>query len=253
MTWDVGRVASGEVCWSGRLAVFRPRLCCEGSLGGELLLAIHKCFCLHHASMQTVTSSTAPSPTPSEPELAPPGAGLPFLERLVGRGLIAWGMRNYGKEATDAVIRSERDAILSLTAQGGDEQNARRVLIPRLRGMEDSSRHWSVFMVLEHLAIVNGGVGAAMRELAAGRVPSGEVRTADVKPRAQAGPESLDTFTRSCDLVMRVMAEIADPRSTPRHAHPWFGPLDAGQWHHMVAFHIRLHRRQIEAIRTGDS
>lgn len=196
--------------------------------------------------------TAAPSPDQTEPVLASPGAGLPLIERLVGRALIAWGMRSYNREATNEVIRSERDAILALVARGSDGDNGLRVLVPRLRGMEDSSRYWSVFMVLEHLAIVNGGVAAAMRELAAGRVPAGRVSTADVKPRPSAGPDSLDAFSRSCDLVMRVMGTIADPRSTPKYEHPWFGPFDAGQWHHMAAFHMRLHRRQIEAVREWE-
>jgi hypothetical protein len=199
--------------------------------------------------MPTETTPAVPSPAADEPLLAPPGAGLPAFERWVGKMMIGWGMRGYRREATDATLRGERDRILALAAGAGEADNSRRVLVPRLRGMEDSSRYWSVFMVLEHLAIVNGGVAAALRELAAGRVPSGEVRTAEVKPRPAAGPESVEAFQRSCDLVMRVMGTIDDPRATPKYAHPWFGPFDAGQWHHMVAFHMRLHRKQIEAIR----
>lgn len=199
--------------------------------------------------MQTDPSPVAPSPATAEPVLAPPGAGLPAFERWVGQLMIAWAMRGYDREATNAVLRTERDRILALAAGWNEEQNSRRVLVDRLRGMEDSSRNWSVFMVLEHLAIVNGGVAAALGELAAGRVPSGQVSTADVKPRPSAGPDSVDAFARSCELVMRVMGTIMDPRGTPKYAHPWFGPFDAGQWHHMVAFHMRLHRRQIEAIR----
>ncbi len=37
-------------------------------------------------------------------------------------------------------------------------------------------------------------------------------------------------------------------RTAARYRHPWFGPLDAAGWHAMAAFHLRLHRKQVEAI-----
>jgi hypothetical protein len=33
--------------------------------------------------------------------------------------------------------------------------------------------------------------------------------------------------------------------------HPWFGELDAQQWHFFAGFHMHLHRRQILAIREN--
>ena len=37
-------------------------------------------------------------------------------------------------------------------------------------------------------------------------------------------------------------------RTKLRHAHPWFGPLDAAGWHAMAAMHMGIHRKQIERI-----
>ncbi|MBX3389322.1 MAG: hypothetical protein KF691_07680 [Phycisphaeraceae bacterium] len=42
---------------------------------------------------------------------------------------------------------------------------AERVLIPRLRGLEDSSRYWSVWMMLDHLRIVNSQVAMVIASL----------------------------------------------------------------------------------------
>jgi len=67
----------------------------------------------------------------------------------------------------------------------GRRGGAKRLLIPRLRGMEDSSRNWSVWMTLDHLRIIHGsfigvigtlvkGVGAARQSEHGG--PSNQVK-----------------------------------------------------------------------------
>lgn len=114
--------------------------------------------------------------------------------------------------------------------------------------MEDSSRHWSVFMTLEHLTIVNRSVAAVITALGAGRTPPGAASTAAVKPSASAGPEVLEKFPASCEAVESAVAAIPDLRTSRRYRHPWFGALDAESWHAMAGFHMRLHRRQILAI-----
>ena len=63
------------------------------------------------------------------------------------------------------LFQSERTYILQLASECSDHDAARQVLIKRLRGMEDSSRDWSVFMTLNHLSIVNGGVIRTIQSL----------------------------------------------------------------------------------------
>jgi len=40
-------------------------------------------------------------------------------------------------------------------------------------------------------------------------------------------------------------------RTALKYKHPWFGPLDAAGWHTMAAWHIGLHRGQVERIVEG--
>jgi hypothetical protein len=121
-------------------------------------------------------------------------------------------------------------------------------LIKRLRGLEDSSRFWSVLMVLDHLSIVNESVRGTVMLLGRGTSPSGTVSTADVKPDPAVGPEVIAAFANSCEKLMGTFGRIADLRTEAEHAHPWFGPLDASGWHALAAFHMRLHRSQVERI-----
>jgi hypothetical protein len=91
----------------------------------------------------------------NHPQLAAPGAGLPKSERVVANFMIRWKADHTTREQAAACFAAERAAILSLL-QGHDEVAlSQPVLIKRLPGLEDSSRYWSLLMVVDHLRIVN--------------------------------------------------------------------------------------------------
>lgn len=187
----------------------------------------------------------------SEPQLAPPGAGIPRIERVIGGAIFALRRRFGSRERFTAEFTRERAAIARLYGPLDDTACALRVLIPRLRGLEDSSRFWSVWMTLEHLRIVNGEIARVIAALSHDIRPEGAVSTAAVKPGAEVGPEVIEGYERSCDALATTVRDCAELRSRLRHAHPWFGPLDAAGWHAMAAMHMSIHRRQIERIIEG--
>lgn len=186
-----------------------------------------------------------------EPILQPPGAGLPWHERTVGGLLLRWRARRATRAGNAALFAREQTVIRGLVDGCRESDRSVRVLIPRLRGLEDSSRYWSVFMTLDHLRIVNRGVGDVIRLLGQGRKPDRVTGTADVKPSPDAGAGTVAAFEEACAHFGQCVAGVEDLRATPRWPHPWFGPLDAADWHFFTAFHLRLHRRQIEAIIGG--
>lgn len=49
--------------------------------------------------------------------------------------------------------------------RGEEDHGAIPVLIDRVVGIEDSSRYWSVFMVLDHLRIVDEGMTQIIQAL----------------------------------------------------------------------------------------
>lgn len=187
------------------------------------------------------------------PRLASPGAGLPKVELFFARLIFQFGRRTTSLAAAQATLVREREAILGLVRRLDAATGAKRVLIRRLPGLEDSSRYWSVFMTLDHLRIVNESMAGIMSELLARRVPPGEASTAAVKPAAEVGAEVVDAFVASCERLARTVAgiEAARLQTAVRFPHPWFGPLDAAAWHFMAGFHLRLHRKQVERILGG--
>lgn len=184
----------------------------------------------------------------NEPPLAAPGAGLPGPELFIARRLFAWKRRFGSRKGFSRQFRSERAAILDLVAAVPETLRGSRVLIPRLRGLEDSSRHWSVWMTLDHLRITNTAFAGVIATLAAGKIPPGKADTAAVKPSPDAGPEIEAAYEDSCDELLAVVDGISDWKTAPRFPHPWFGPLDAAGWHALSATHLGIHRAQITEI-----
>lgn len=186
-----------------------------------------------------------------EPKLAAPGAGLPRIELFIGRRLFARRLRRGTRESFTASFQAERAAIAALVKSCGPESAARHVLIERVRGMEDSSRNWSVWTTLDHLRIVNGGITRTIGALARGVVPPGKASTAAVKPSPDVTGAVISEYESSCDAFLAQVAAVNDLKTTARFAHPWFGPLDAFGWVAMAGNHMGIHRVQMERIIAG--
>lgn len=184
----------------------------------------------------------------AEPVLDKPGAGVPKVERFVGKWMLRAGCFVRGRGGSSRKLEIERAAIRGLYMPLSAEQSARRVLIPRLRGLEDSSRYWSVWMVLDHLRIVNSQVAMVIASLLRGVVPQGKADTAAVKPSIEVGAGVVDQYEHSCDRIQRIAESAKTLRTGVRFAHPWFGSLDAAEWHGMTGMHLAIHRKQIEQI-----
>jgi hypothetical protein len=185
------------------------------------------------------------------PKLAPAGAGLPWFELKIAKFGFHLLNRRMTREKSSALLAKECAAILGRVRTGNAETGSRRVLIKRIPGMEDSSRYWSVFMTLDHLRMVNLAAAEAIRLLGQGKVPERKADTAAVKPSAEAGPDVVDDFAFSCQLIEQCAARVPDLKTKARYDHPWFGPLDAAGWHFLAGFHLGLHRKQMEAIMRG--
>lgn len=189
--------------------------------------------------------------TSIDPQLAPPGAGLPTIELWVARMMFARTCRRGSREAFVAKFMEERAAILELVDSCPAEQRGERVLIKRLRGLEDSSRNWSVWMTLEHLRIIHIGLIRVINALTHGKVPPGKASTAAVKPSVAVTADVEEGYERSCDSVIAAITEAPDLKTPQRFEHPWFGSLDAFGWAAMAGTHMGVHRAQIQSILLG--
>lgn len=187
------------------------------------------------------------------PILAPPGAGIPTVERVVGGMIFALNRWRGTPRKFAAQFQEERGAIADLR-RGRDEHVLKeRVLIPRLRGLEDSSRFWSVWMTLDHLRIVNKEVTRIIEALTRDQTPEGRASTAAVKPSADVGPDVVRAYEDSCEHFLGRTGSHATLRTSLRFVHPWFGPLDGAGWHALAAMHMGIHRAQIARILAGSA
>ena len=186
-----------------------------------------------------------------EPQLAPPGAGLPKLELQIARLLFAFKLRTGSRDAFNARFKRERETIQRLMYFLEESDGARRVLIQRPRGLEDSSRYWSVWMTLDHLRIIHNAVIRIITALTEGMALPGQASTAAVKPDPDVTAAIVAGYEQSCDDLLAKVARAGDLNTAARFAHPWFGPLNAAGWHALAAQHLGLHRVQIERIIAG--
>ena len=182
-------------------------------------------------------------------QLEKPGAGVPWFERqLIHLALkLLSVMRD--KDTLADLFLTESDKIISLVEQFEDEDLTKRVLIDRLRGIEDSSRDWSAMMTLEHLNIVNTGLMGIIRTLLhpkGGQLPA--VKIENVKPSEDAGVEMIDAFALNNQKVLKQLVQIKSMEPSATHPHPWFGEFKAKHWLCLLAVHMKLHRKQIEKI-----
>ncbi|MDX2108023.1 MAG: DinB family protein [Candidatus Melainabacteria bacterium] len=187
----------------------------------------------------------------SEPKLAKPGAGLPIIEWLVAKYIIFPNrFRKTTIEQSIKEFEAEAQRIIELASGLSDEQLSKRCLIPRLQGLEDSSRFWSVAMTIEHLNIVGEGMLAIIVSLSRNNNQLPTIGTADVKPLVDVEPqETIEKFKKLIENFGRLTRKIDFDKYTDlKHPHPWFGPLNAREWTLFAAPHQSIHRKQIEAI-----
>jgi hypothetical protein len=185
------------------------------------------------------------------PQLAPPGAGLPKIERFVANRMIRWKAARTTRDQATAVFVQQREAILRLLKDQDQTTLAHPVLIKRLPGLEDSSRYWSLLMVVDHLRIVNRDIAEVIASLGAGRLPEREASIAAVKPNPQVSHTVIAEFEQGCSDFTSIVAAVPDLKTSLKFPHPWFGPMDAATWHFMTAFHMQLHFKQMNLISAG--
>jgi hypothetical protein len=127
-----------------------------------------------------------------------------------------------------------------------------RVLVDPIPGLEDSSRHWSLNGLLEHLLIVSKGIEEIILSLSSGTLPAGEANTAKVKPHDMIQERLAEFVDYAPDLMKRLDNKLSEPgrnyESPLKFRHPWFGPFTAKQWYWLLSGHQSIHYQQAKAI-----
>jgi len=176
------------------------------------------------------------------------GAGLPLIELQISRLGFAIARRLMSRTSANAKFRREADFMLKKAQELDPKLAMKPVLIERVRGIEDSSRNWSLLMTLDHLAIVDTAIAMIVDHLVQEKPLATKVSTAEVKPRQEQTPATIELFRNTTERYLRGIERLPNLNSRTRHEHPWFGPLNAHGWHCLAAIHHTIHRRQIERI-----
>lgn len=182
------------------------------------------------------------------PESEHAGTGLPAFEQFYLNLFFKIGCSvTSDQSALSGFEASSRD-ILEIVDSNDIGLLSQEILIPRLQGMQDSSRNWSVLMVLEHLAIVNKAIMETIRSLRSGSQPFGKIVLANFQPDENAGSEAIERFRETNRRYWSFAKSHQPLRTGLTHLHPWFGELDGHAWHCLAAAHQKIHRRQIYKI-----
>lgn len=188
----------------------------------------------------------------NEPRLAPPGAGVPLTQKIFLRFFVrpfiaeknSWEKSKESFEKVTAKILNEVEGL-------SEAQLNQKVLVPPQQGLEDSSRFWSVAMVLEHMAIAGRRFIGPIESLTHGKIPQEVLDPASVKPSGQlTAQECVEDFKKFA-LQEFPKIKVGDRNSQLKLFHPWFGPMTAQAWYWLLGPHQYLHLKQIRTIKKG--
>jgi hypothetical protein len=184
--------------------------------------------------------------------LEKPGAGIPWHHRLFNHALVAPLVARNASWAWSRRRFIETSAAVVEVASGLSEEALKtRVLVPRLLGLEDSSRYWSIAMTARHLNVVGSLMAQVIVRLSHGETIAARVDFAAVKPELERNAtESIAEYLAFVQTVPEMLDTKGGNRSSPATMpHPWFGALNAKGWYWLLGTHTRVHLRQAREIR----
>lgn len=142
---------------------------------------------------------------------------------------------------------------LSRLLEADDSFDVSQVInIPRVIGVSESNRNWSVLMVLDHLCLVIEDCKKAIVALSDGVEPQGEIELSFYAPSEDVGlgvighfEHLTSCFCRDIQLALKGEATFSGPA---QFSHPCFGSMNAKRWLAFAALHQVIHRRQVQKI-----
>lgn len=189
-------------------------------------------------------------------KLQPPGAGLPFAQRVMMR---VW----YGPFVSKRTTREESKRNYEILTQKLVEKVSKipndlrniKILVDPIPGLEDSSRYWSLNEVMIHIMIVSKGMESVILSLAAGVVPQGQVNIAHFKPKKPEHDPLPEFVSFASNLIKRIDERLNQPgmdfNSPAKFRHPWLGEICLRQWYWLLGSHLSIHYRQTKEILKG--
>lgn len=150
------------------------------------------------------------------------------------------------------IFDKEGQKIIELSKDLEKERLFKRILVPKLFGLEDNSRYYSVAMTIEHLLIVGNALQTRIPILSRGKKLNKYIKIEDVKPYKEIDENIVNNFEKFLETYREKLEKnIENIHIDNTSTHPWFGEFNPKQWSILAMVHQIVHRRQIEAILKG--
>lgn len=171
------------------------------------------------------------------------------MKKSVIRLLVRTRMKLTSRAVATAKIRDELSRYEGIMKSVPEEKWSESVRVPRMLGVDEDMREWSLLDICEHNAIVNRAMLDVVHSLATGEAMKQMIDPKkDVMPKREMGAEALDDFEDSVEAYLSGISGLKHLRSTKSKKHPVFGMLNAHSWHVMFGLHLQIHRKQAEVL-----
>jgi hypothetical protein len=186
-------------------------------------------------------------------ELEKSGAGLSPIRVFLAKHIFFPILNRFiSWERAWDIYDKEGKKIIVLASKLDNKQLFSRILVPKLFGLEDNSRYYSVAMTIEHLLIVGGALQVRVPILSRGKKLNRYIKIEDVKPYKEIDENIVDNFQIFLNSYReKLKKNVENIHIDNTSTHPWFGEFNPKQWSILAMVHQIVHRRQIEAIVKG--
>ena len=178
------------------------------------------------------------------------GHGLPKIDaiflRYIGfpllKSFISW-------DNAMKFFEYEGKEVLTLVKDLPKDKLFKKVLIPKIFGIEDNSRYYSPAMVLWHLIYVGECLQEGIVNLSKNEKINFTVKIENFKPFVEIDEDIVERYKNFLNNYRKfIETNVENKYINNCHSHPWFGYLNPKEWLVMSAIHQMVHQRQIKKI-----
>lgn len=149
-------------------------------------------------------------------------------------------------------FKIETDELLRIYDQDESYDVFRPYPIPRITGLSDSARRWSIAMILEFLTLVVSDYIRIVESLNRGVAPKGMFELDLYQPNASVGPEIRELYVESIEVYIQLinsqLQHVGRLDTSTYFSHGWYGQLNARQWNASAPFQASVCRRHAQKV-----
>ncbi len=182
--------------------------------------------------------------------LEKPGHGLPKIDAIflkyigfpILKTFISW-------DNAMKFFEYEGKEIINLVKDLPKDKLFKKVLIPKIFGIEDNSRYYSPAMVLWHLLYVGETLQEGIVNLSKNEKIDFTVKIENFKPFVEINEDIVEKYDNFLNNYKKsIETKVENKYINNCLSHPWFGCLNPHQWLLMSAIHQMVHKKQIKKI-----